>query len=128
MREGVVNITIFCCIAEHVYEWQRRARVQNFQETNSLSEDSDLELQSTMDFRWRSEDTARDSGCTIQRLEKDKQSLTLQVSVLSDQVEAQSEKIRELEYYNNERRLRLQAAEEMLESVGENYLILSLKK
>lgn len=53
MREGVVNITIFCCIAE--YEWQRRARVQNFQETNSLSEDSDLELQSTMDFRWRSE-------------------------------------------------------------------------
>lgn len=55
MREGVVNITIFCCIAEHVYEWQRRARVQNFQETNSLSDDSDLELQSTMDFRWRSE-------------------------------------------------------------------------
>lgn len=74
------------------------------------------------------QDTTRDSGCTIQRLEKDKQSLTLQVSVLSDQVEAQSEKIRELEYYNNERRLRLQAAEEMLESVGENYLILSLKK
>ncbi|XP_019920798.3 liprin-beta-1 isoform X7 [Magallana gigas] len=67
------------------------------------------------DYR-SSKDTARDSGCTIQRLEKDKQSLTLQVSVLSDQVEAQSEKIRELEYYNNERRLRLQAAEEMLES------------
>lgn len=55
VRESVVNITIFCCIAEHVNEWQRRARVQNFQETNSLSEDSDLELQSTMDFRWRSE-------------------------------------------------------------------------
>nr|XP_022303538.1 liprin-beta-1-like isoform X5 [Crassostrea virginica] len=73
-------------------------------------------LRSPPDDYHSSKDSARDSGCTIQRLEKDKQSLSLQVSVLSDQVEAQSEKIRELEYCNNERRLRLQAAEEMLES------------
>ncbi|XP_048780044.2 liprin-beta-1-like isoform X8 [Ostrea edulis] len=70
---------------------------------------------SVEDYR-SSKDTVRDNGCAIQRLEKDKQSLALQVSVLSDQVEAQGEKIRELEYNNNERRLRLQAAEEMLES------------
>lgn len=72
------------------------------------------------------QDTVRDNGCAIQRLEKDKQSLALQVSVLSDQVEAQGEKIRELEYNNNERRLRLQAAEEMLESVGSPFQIFNL--
>ncbi|XP_055996801.1 liprin-beta-1-like isoform X12 [Ostrea edulis] len=111
IRGDVVNITIFCCIAEHVYEWERRVTHQTLQEP-----DINADPHSLMDFRWRSEDTVRDNGCAIQRLEKDKQSLALQVSVLSDQVEAQGEKIRELEYNNNERRLRLQAAEEMLES------------
>lgn len=54
VREGVVNIAIFCCMADSVNEWHRRARIQNPTEY-SLSQDSDLEPYSSMDFRWRSE-------------------------------------------------------------------------
>ncbi|XP_052799697.1 liprin-beta-1-like isoform X3 [Mya arenaria] len=46
------------------------------------------------------------------RLEHDKNSLTLQVSVLTDQVEAQSERIREMEYQLEERRQKAHHAEE----------------
>uniref|UniRef100_A0A8C6SNN3 PPFIA binding protein 2 n=1 Tax=Neogobius melanostomus TaxID=47308 RepID=A0A8C6SNN3_9GOBI len=49
------------------------------------------------------------------RLEGDKESLVLQVSVLTDQVEAQGEKIRDLESSLEEHRLKLTSTEEMLQ-------------
>lgn len=51
----------------------------------------------------------------LARLENDKESLVLQVSVLTDQVEAQGEKIRDLEFCLEEHREKLNAAEEMLQ-------------
>ncbi|XP_078537010.1 liprin-beta-2 isoform X3 [Lissotriton helveticus] len=51
----------------------------------------------------------------LTRLEGDKESLVLQVSVLTDQVEAQGEKIRDLESCVDEHHLKLNAAEEMLQ-------------
>uniref|UniRef100_A0A3Q2ZYP4 PPFIA binding protein 2b n=1 Tax=Kryptolebias marmoratus TaxID=37003 RepID=A0A3Q2ZYP4_KRYMA len=49
------------------------------------------------------------------RLEGDKESLVLQVSVLTDQVEAQGEKIRDLESSLEEHRQKLVSTEEMLQ-------------
>ncbi|XP_074487614.1 liprin-beta-2b isoform X5 [Sebastes fasciatus] len=49
------------------------------------------------------------------RLEGDKESLVLQVSVLTDQVEAQGEKIRDLESSLEEHRRKLASTEEMLQ-------------
>ncbi|XP_061577176.1 liprin-beta-2b [Cololabis saira] len=49
------------------------------------------------------------------RLEGDKESLVLQVSVLTDQVEAQGEKIRDLESSLQEHRQKLASTEEMLQ-------------
>ncbi|XP_061628712.1 liprin-beta-2b isoform X11 [Phyllopteryx taeniolatus] len=49
------------------------------------------------------------------RLEGDKESLVLQVSVLTDQVEAQGEKIRDLESSLKEHRQKLASTEEMLQ-------------
>ncbi|CAN9498620.1 unnamed protein product [Ophioblennius macclurei] len=49
------------------------------------------------------------------RLEGDKESLVLQVSVLTDQVEAQGEKIRDLESSLEEHRRKLVSTEEMLQ-------------
>ncbi|XP_029438147.1 liprin-beta-2 isoform X16 [Rhinatrema bivittatum] len=51
----------------------------------------------------------------LTRLEGDKESLVLQVSVLTDQVEAQGEKIRDLESCVEEHHLKLNATEEMLQ-------------
>ncbi|XP_053321158.1 liprin-beta-1 [Spea bombifrons] len=51
----------------------------------------------------------------LSRLENDKESLVLQVSVLTDQVEAQGEKIRDLEFCLEENREKLNATEEMLQ-------------
>ncbi|XP_035769795.1 liprin-beta-1-like [Neolamprologus brichardi] len=51
------------------------------------------------------------------RLEGDKESLVLQVSVLTDQVEAQGEKIRDLESSLEEHRQKLASTEEMLQQV-----------
>ncbi|XP_054843853.1 liprin-beta-1 isoform X2 [Eublepharis macularius] len=51
----------------------------------------------------------------LTRLENDKESLVLQVSVLTDQVEAQGEKIRDLELCLEEHREKLNATEEMLQ-------------
>ncbi|XP_034501821.1 liprin-beta-1 isoform X4 [Ailuropoda melanoleuca] len=51
----------------------------------------------------------------LARLENDKESLVLQVSVLTDQVEAQGEKIRDLEFCLEEHREKLSATEEMLQ-------------
>ncbi|XP_040843348.1 liprin-beta-1 isoform X6 [Ochotona curzoniae] len=51
----------------------------------------------------------------LTRLENDKESLVLQVSVLTDQVEAQGEKIRDLEFCLEEHREKLNATEEMLQ-------------
>ncbi|XP_040291892.1 liprin-beta-1 isoform X15 [Bufo bufo] len=51
----------------------------------------------------------------LSRLENDKESLVLQVSVLTDQVEAQGEKIRDLEFCLEEHREKLNSTEEMLQ-------------
>ncbi|KAK7803557.1 hypothetical protein U0070_023785 [Myodes glareolus] len=51
----------------------------------------------------------------LARLEGDKESLILQVSVLTDQVEAQGEKIRDLEVCLEGHQVKLNAAEEMLQ-------------
>uniref|UniRef100_A0AAQ5YUX0 SAM domain-containing protein n=1 Tax=Amphiprion ocellaris TaxID=80972 RepID=A0AAQ5YUX0_AMPOC len=51
----------------------------------------------------------------LSRLESDKESLVLQVSVLTDQVEAQGEKIRDLDICLDEHREKLNATEEMLQ-------------
>ncbi|XP_074533564.1 liprin-beta-1b isoform X2 [Halichoeres trimaculatus] len=51
----------------------------------------------------------------LSRIESDKESLVLQVSVLTDQVEAQGEKIRDLDVCLDEHREKLNATEEMLQ-------------
>ncbi|XP_035521067.1 liprin-beta-1b isoform X3 [Morone saxatilis] len=51
----------------------------------------------------------------LSRIESDKESLVLQVSVLTDQVEAQGEKIRDLDLCLDEHREKLNATEEMLQ-------------
>ncbi|XP_072241696.1 liprin-beta-1b isoform X3 [Leuresthes tenuis] len=51
----------------------------------------------------------------LSRFESDKESLVLQVSVLTDQVEAQGEKIRDLDLCLEEHREKLNATEEMLQ-------------
>ncbi|XP_075998290.1 liprin-beta-1b isoform X4 [Genypterus blacodes] len=51
----------------------------------------------------------------LTRIESDKESLVLQVSVLTDQVEAQGEKIRDLDMCLEEHREKLNATEEMLQ-------------
>uniref|UniRef100_A0A3B3QP59 PPFIA binding protein 2 n=1 Tax=Paramormyrops kingsleyae TaxID=1676925 RepID=A0A3B3QP59_9TELE len=51
----------------------------------------------------------------LSRLEGDKESLVLQVSVLTDQVEAQGEKIRDLESNLEEHQHKLDSTEEMLQ-------------
>uniref|UniRef100_A0A8C6VXY3 PPFIA binding protein 1 n=1 Tax=Nothobranchius furzeri TaxID=105023 RepID=A0A8C6VXY3_NOTFU len=51
----------------------------------------------------------------LSRLESDKESLVLQVSVLTDQVEAQGEKIQDLDLCLEEHREKLNATEEMLQ-------------
>ncbi|XP_041794792.1 liprin-beta-1b isoform X2 [Chelmon rostratus] len=51
----------------------------------------------------------------LSRLESDKESLVLQVSVLTDQVEAQGEKIRDLDLCLDEHREKLNATEDMLQ-------------
>ncbi|XP_020616047.1 liprin-beta-1-like [Orbicella faveolata] len=54
----------------------------------------------------------------ISRLEDEKESLILQVSVLTDQVEAQGEKIRDLEFTKEEMQIKFEEAEQFLESVS----------
>lgn len=58
----------------------------------------------------------------LQKIESEKDSLSLQVSVLTDQIDAQAEKIRDLEYCLAERREKLINAEDMLQSVS-HYVI-----
>lgn len=53
----------------------------------------------------------------IERLEEEKESLILQVSVLTDQVEAQGEKIRDTEFTLEEMQIKLEEAEQQLEKV-----------
>uniref|UniRef100_A0ACB8G3E6 Uncharacterized protein n=1 Tax=Sphaerodactylus townsendi TaxID=933632 RepID=A0ACB8G3E6_9SAUR len=60
----------------------------------------------------------------LSRLEGDKESLILQVSVLTDQVEAQGEKIRDLEVCLEGHQLKLNATEEMLQQVGKDMELL----
>ena len=58
----------------------------------------------------------------IARLEADKESLILQVSVLTDQVEAQGEKIRELEFNIEEQNIKTEDMELQLEEVFQEKL------
>lgn len=51
----------------------------------------------------------------LSRLENDKECLVLQVSVLTDQIEVQGEKIRDLEMCLEEHRMKLDATEELLQ-------------
>lgn len=51
---------------------------------------------------------------------------TVQVSVLTDQVEAQGEKIRDLEFCLEEHREKLNATEEMLQQVFHRLMSVSL--
>ncbi|XP_068738075.1 liprin-beta-1-like, partial [Montipora capricornis] len=61
--------------------------------------------------------TAGDSHVSvIGRLEAEKESMLLQVSVLTDQVEAQGEKIRDLEFTKEELQIKLEDAEQLLEN------------
>ncbi|XP_029952078.1 liprin-beta-2b isoform X3 [Salarias fasciatus] len=62
------------------------------------------------------------------RLEGDKESLVLQVSVLTDQVEAQGEKIRDLESSLEEHRQKLASTEEMLQQELMNRTSLETQK
>ena len=55
----------------------------------------------------------------VKRLETDRQSLMLQVSVLTEQVEAQAEKLREMEYDVEGKRQKIRSAEEMYQSVSD---------
>ena len=57
----------------------------------------------------------------INRLQDEKESLILQVSVLTDQVEAQGEKIRDLEFTKEELQIKLEEAEQFLESVSSSF-------
>lgn len=56
----------------------------------------------------------------IRRLEIEKNGLTLQVSVLTEQVEAQGERLREMEYQLDEKRQKIHYAEDMYQNVS-NY-------
>lgn len=58
------------------------------------------------------------SRAQIDRLEDEKDSLILQVSVLTDQVEAQGEKIRDLEFTLEEQNIKSEELEQELESVS----------
>lgn len=60
----------------------------------------------------------------ISRLQDEKESLILQVSVLTDQVEAQGEKIRDLEFTKEELQIKLEEAEQFLESVSSFFFLL----
>ncbi|XP_061678580.1 liprin-beta-2b isoform X10 [Syngnathoides biaculeatus] len=62
------------------------------------------------------------------RLEGDKESLVLQVSVLTDQVEAQGEKIRDLESSLEKHRQKLASTEEMLQQELVNRTFLETQK
>ncbi|XP_015978524.2 liprin-beta-2 isoform X6 [Rousettus aegyptiacus] len=74
-------------------------------------------------FAWLKRSQVNHHGATsnetyqerLTRLEGDKESLILQVSVLTDQVEAQGEKIRDLEVCLEGHQVKLNAAEEMLQ-------------
>lgn len=61
------------------------------------------------------------SRAQIDRLEDEKDSLILQVSVLTDQVEAQGEKIRELEFTLEEYKIKGEEIEQELECVSYSY-------
>lgn len=58
----------------------------------------------------------------ITRLEADKESLILQVSVLTDQVEAQGEKIRELEFNIEEQNIKMEEMELQVEEVLNEFI------
>lgn len=57
----------------------------------------------------------------LQRLEGDKESLQMQVSILMDQIEAQTEKIADMERSLSERTYQLQRAEEALQKARKIY-------
>ncbi|XP_059362187.1 liprin-beta-2-like isoform X5 [Carassius carassius] len=85
-------------------------------------------------FAWLKKDNVQGSGNgesyqeRLSRLEGDKESLVLQVSVLTDQVEAQGEKIRDLENSLGEYQHKLNSTEEMLQQELLNRISLESQK
>jgi chromosome segregation ATPase len=57
----------------------------------------------------------------FQRMEAEKEQLRLQVSVLAEQVDAQTEKMMELERMLDDKKRALNKAEETLQLVSNNY-------
>lgn len=67
----------------------------------------------------------------LQRLEGDKDSLQMQVSILMDQIEAQTDKIADLERSLTDRACQLQRSEEALQKVNSSSffrVVLSMSK
>ena len=62
----------------------------------------------------------------LQRLEGDKDSLQMQVSILMDQIEAQTDKIADLERTLSDRAFQLQRSEENLQKVKTIFTFISL--
>ena len=62
----------------------------------------------------------------MQRLESDKDSLQMQVSILMDQIDAQTEKISDLERGLSERSYQLQRSEETLQKVFIIFFLLAI--
>lgn len=60
----------------------------------------------------------------LRRLESDKESLSLQVAVLTDQVDAQSEKINDLEKALSEQKRQLTASEDLLQRVSNIFVLI----
>ena len=54
----------------------------------------------------------------VRRLEIEKNGLALQISVLTEQVEAQGERLREMEYQLDEKRQKIHYAEDMYQNVS----------
>lgn len=62
--------------------------------------------------------SSTDSEEVVRRLEADKDRLALQVSVLTEQIDAQSEKISDLEKALDEKKKQLHTAEDVLNRVS----------
>ncbi|XP_041366133.1 liprin-beta-1-like isoform X3 [Gigantopelta aegis] len=112
---GEITITFTCILCPQV--------AQPAGMDNTITAGSAVSRQSRLHRRYRSRWADQVNGYLsesveekLHKLESDKQSLMLQVSVLTDQVEAQGEKISEMECSLEDRRDKLLNTEELLQS------------
>ncbi|KAK3728938.1 hypothetical protein QZH41_016802 [Actinostola sp. cb2023] len=101
------NIRIPITIAEFLLDWLRS---QQFSSDNK--QNSSIVSNNNGGERYRAQ---------IRRLEDEKDSLILQVSVLTDQVEAQGEKMRDLEFTLEEQKIKEEELEQDLEALNSEY-------